>query len=272
MEDWKELLERAEQSLLRDRPQEALQFCARASFGTDEGRYRAALMRGRILLEIGDPLGALSSFESIARLDSPDPQVDCARGIALFELAQFPEAQAALRAALRGDPNLPDAHYTLGLLSEFLGTGEEEHWFREARRLDPLRFPPCLQMTNEAFEVIIQEAVSELEEPVQKALEEVPIVVAELPLVNDLHQLDPQISPLALSMTVGTILEGDPENEIQPVLFLFKRNVERAFGEREQMVAATRAAIASNFEDGFGVTPQSDLEDSAEGPNKPLRD
>ena len=87
------------------------------------------------------------------------------------------------------------------------------------------------------------------------ALEELPIVVAELPLVNDLHQLDPRISPLSLAMMVGAITESGPEEGIQPVLFLFKRNVERAFRDRDEMISATRAAIMGNFADALGLEP-----------------
>lgn len=255
MENWEELLQKAEHSLTLGRVGEALQLCDRASFGPGAARYRAALMRGRILLELGDPLGALSTFESVARVDRPDPEVDCARGIALFELAQFPEAQAALRSALKMNPKLPDAYYTLALIAEFLGTGEEAHWFRKARELDPERFAPSVQLTNELFQTVIEDAVSDMDERFQKALEDIPIVVAELPLVNDLHQLDPKISPLSLAMMVGTVMENAGETAIQPVLFLFKRNVERAFHARDEMVSATRAAIMSNFADALGIEP-----------------
>ena len=255
MENWRELLLEAERALVSGRLGEALQCCDRASFLSGEARHRASLMRGRILLEIGDPLGALSAFESIARLEICDPEVDCARGVAHFELAQFPEAEAALRAAIRADPSLADGYYTLGLISEFLGTGEENHWFREARKIDPERFAPVCQLTNEEFQSIIEEAVSGMDEQFQDVLEQLPIVVAELPLVNDLHQLDPRISPLSLAMMVGAITEENSEERIQPVLFLFKRNVERAFRNRAEMVSATRAAIIGNFADALGLGP-----------------
>ena len=253
MVTWQELLKRAKHSLLMERPGEALQYCDRASFGSDEARYASVLVRGRILLEMGDPMGALSMFESIARLDYQDPEVDCARGRALFELAQFPESQAALTSALQVDAKLADAYYTLGLIAEFTGTGEEGPLFREARRLDPQRFFPNIQMTNDSFEALIHEAVAEMEEPFQRVLEQIPIMIAELPLVNDLHQLNPRISPLSLSMLVGAVVESGPDEGIQPVLFFFKRNVERGFSNRTGMISATRSAIISNFVDSRGL-------------------
>ena len=52
---------------------------------------------------------------------------------------------------------------------------------------------------------------------------------------------------------ISTDQERGPEDGIQPVLFLFKRNVERAFRDRDEMISATRAAIMGNFADALGL-------------------
>ena len=253
MAQWEQLLKQAERHLEEGRPGDALQLCDRACFAGDDALYQSALMRGRILLEIGDTSGALSCFDSIASLETKDAEVDCARGTALFELAQFPEAQSALQSAIREDPNLADAHYLLGLIAEFVGSGEEGRWFREAYRIDPERFSPSPQLTNDEFSEVIEEAVSGMDESFQQALEQIPIVVAELPLVNELKHLEPVISPLSLAMVVGTIVDGYVDETVEPVLFLFKRNIERAFRDREGMISATRIAIQTHFSEALGV-------------------
>jgi len=255
MKNWQKLLRKAERALERGRVSEALQLCDQAAFENEESRYSAGLMRGSILLELGDAVGALSAFESLAKPESQDSEVDCARGMALFELARFPEAEAALRSAVRGGPHLAKAFHTLGLIAEFKGTGEEVRWFREARSLEPTRFGHRVQLSNAEFREMVEEAVAELPSDFVEIVEEIPIVVSELPIVNELNQLQPPISPLSLAMMVGAVrVEHGPADDLEPILFLFKRNIERAFPDPEEMKSATRRAIIRHFAEALGFT------------------
>src|SRR5262245_29570273 len=104
--DWESLLDEAASALEEDRHHDALQLCDRAALLGDEARYNAAILRGDILLELGDPSGALSSYETVADPDVQDPDLDCARGMAFFELGRLAEADSALRSALRGNADL----------------------------------------------------------------------------------------------------------------------------------------------------------------------
>lgn len=255
MEDWGQLLKEAERALLCGRPGEALQYCDRAAVGGEEARYSASLLRGNILLEMGDAQGALSSFEAVADPDASDPEIDCARGVALFELARFPEAEAALKSSIRQAPHLAQSYYTLGLIAEFSGKGEEARWFRQARDLAPEKFGHHKQLRNDDFQSMLEDALSGLPPALAEALEHIPIVVSELPLVNDLHQLEPPISPLALAMLGGATGVGeDGDERLEPVLFLFKRNIERAFTDRQDMMKATRHAVIEYFAEALGIS------------------
>src|SRR5690606_25477836 len=133
------------------------QLCDRAALSGDDGRYHGALLRGDILLELGDAAAALSAYETVAQLDVPDPELDCARGIALFHLCRLPEAENALRSALRGRPDLPHAWYTLALIAEIRGNGQDPELFRRARMLDPEHYPPLEQMGRGEFEQALEE-------------------------------------------------------------------------------------------------------------------
>ena len=231
--------------------------CDRAALECDEARHTAALVRGAVLLELGDPGGALSCYEAIAVPNQPDPDLDCARGVALFELGQLPEAEAALKSAILDDPGLAEAHYTLGLLYELSGVPEAVRCFREARRLSPEKYPADSQYTRTEFEQLLNDAVAELPKVVVEALEEYPIVVADLPMVNELRQIQPRMSPQSLALVLGS--EGSAAGPEKPCLLIFKRNVERAFRDRETTAERLRQTVIREFSHALGFS-DDDLE------------
>ncbi|MEM6732059.1 MAG: metallopeptidase family protein [Myxococcota bacterium] len=258
--NWHELLNEAETLWREGRHHDALQIVDRAALESEDSRYHAALLRGDVLLDLGDPLGALSSYESAADPMTPDPDVDAARGIALFELARFPESDNALRSAIRGRPDLAEAHYTLGLLYELLGNGREIEHFRIARRLASDQFPVGPQLGREDFERCIQEAVAELPLTVQKAIESIPVLVQDLPHPEDLQESVPPVSPRCLGLFVGmspryeSVLDGVSDH--QPVILLFKRNLERACDSRDRLVEEIKLTVLHEVGHALGLSEE----------------
>lgn len=257
---WNEILDDAERLWRDGRHHDALQQVDKAALASEDARYHAALLRGDVLLDLGDPLGALSSYESVADPMTPDPDVDAARGIALFELARFPEADNALRSALRGRADLAEAHYTLGLLYELLGNGRDIEHFRIARKLAPEQFPPPSQLSRDEFESAIQSAAGELPLSVQRAIEGIPVLVQELPHPDDLREAIPPVSPRCLGLFVGlaprfrsTLDEGVAE---QPVILLFKRNLERACDSRDGLIEEIRLTVLHEIGHALGLSEE----------------
>ncbi len=246
---WRGLLEQAGEARRDQRFREALQLSDRAAQACEEARYHAALLRGDVMLELGNAAAALSSYEAVADLDVPDPVVDCARGIALFELTRLPEADNALRSAIRGQPELAEAYYALGLVAELAGTGEEVELFRWARRLDAARFPPVEQLSRKDFEALVGEAVAALPGEVAETMAEVPIMIAEIPHPEDLRSVEPPISPTSL----GMLVDGPEAANERPGLVLFKRNIERALRGRDARVAGLSRAIAEEVSHAYGL-------------------
>jgi predicted Zn-dependent protease with MMP-like domain len=263
-EAWEDLLDEAEAAWQDNRHHDALQACDRAALQGEDARYYAAMMRGDVLLELGDALGALSSFESVAHPDVDDPDVDLSRGVALFELGRLAEADNALRSALRGDNSLAEAHYTLGLIAELLGTGAEAEHFRQARKLDAELYAPRPQLGREEFEAIVEQALAELPPPVANAVSNIPVLVAELPHPDDLRRADPPLSPRSLGLFVGTppshvsMLDAPPSE--QPTILLFKRNLERACKDREELVREVRLTIIHEIGHALSLS-EEDLEE-----------
>ena len=108
-----------------------------------------------------------------------------------------------MKSALRAAPDLADAHYTLGQITEMRGGTGAEAMFRRARRLDPERYPPVSFMSHEAFDAVVAEALAELPERVKDAIANIPVLVEELPTLEDLRQASPPLSPASLGMFVG---------------------------------------------------------------------
>ncbi len=264
--DWEQLLDEAALALEQVRHHEALQLCDRAAQLGAEARYHAAILRGDVLLDLGDASGALSSYETVADPEVLDPELDCARGVALFELGRLAEAENALRSAIRGKPDLAEAYYALGLVAELLGSGQEVEYFRRARKLDPERFPAHVQSPREEFEAAVEQAIEQLPAPIRQALEDIPVIIAELPHPEDLKVAEPPLSPMSLGMfvrsaaSVGSAFVEEPELE-QPVMVLFKRNLERAAVDREQLLEEIAHTITHELGHALGFS-EEELEES----------
>lgn len=253
------LLNEAESALLAGRPHDALQLCDKAALVSDVGRYGAAMMRGAILLDMGDAAGALSSYDSVADPHEPDAKLDCARGLALFELARLAEAENALRSAVRGLPDLARAHFALGLIAEMAGNGEEAEHFRRARRLEPENYPPQRRVGVEEFQKAVTGAIDGLGEGVRTVLKKMSILVAELPNPQDLARQNPPVSPQAPCMVVG-VLEAAQDNaddigDVEVGLLLFKRNLERMAQASGDLTHNVREALLHVLEGTFTGSP-----------------
>lgn len=247
--EWRRMLEEANAARRDRRFGDALQLSDRAAQAGEDARYHAALLRGDVMLELGNAAAALSSYEAVADPAVPDPLIDCARGIALFELTRLPEADNALRSAIRGRPDLAEAYYALGLVAELLGTGEDAELFRCARRIDVERFPPVRYLSRPAFEAVVAEAVGALPPTIADIVADLTLLVVEVPRPGDLRRTEPPVSPTAL----GMLVEEPDKPDDQPVLLLFKRNLERAFCGREQLVAGLRRAVGEEVRRSFGA-------------------
>lgn len=256
--DWRQLLDRADEAARDGRFEEALDACNRAALVNEEARYFAGFLRGDILMEIGDAAGALSAYDSVADPETVDPDLDCARGVALFELAMLPEAENALRSALGTSPDLAEAYFTLGLITEIKGGEATDSLFRQARQLAPDRYPPAQHMSHEAFEAVVAEALAELPDRVKEAIVNIPVLVEELPTIEELRAASPPLSPATLGMFVGAppaqLSVLDAAEAQQPVILLYKRNLEHAFPEREQLVKEVRLTVIHEVGHALGLS------------------
>lgn len=252
---YKALLLAAKEAWAQTQVHDALQLCDRAALMGDAARHGAALLRGDILLDLGDAAGALSSYDSIADPSVPDSELDAARGMALLELARFAEAENALTSALRGSPDNADVLFALGLIAEMHHSGREVEFFRRARKLDPKRFAATPRLGHEGFEAVVAEALEGLPGPMRQFMTKVPVLVAEVPHPEEIKLPDPPVSPLAFGMWVALTVDGMTDSAALPRprgMLLFKRNLERASSDRAALIEHIQAFVQDELEEHLG--------------------
>jgi len=171
-----------------------------------------------------------------------EPLADYYRALALCDLGRFGEAEARL-AALDPEDFAPGAiEYQRAVAAEFAGrTAAAEHHYAAAAAADPQAYRPPLRMASEAFAVALEEARAALPDELQAALADVPVVVEPAPPPAMLALLiDDGFAPDLLGLFVGRNLREESVFEVPdvpPAIYLFQRNLERAAGDRAELVA-----------------------------------
>lgn len=216
----------------------------------DDGRPQAALASARIalhdapddpvlhflagiaLLDLEQPEQAADALSRAAELDPEDAEFRAVRAQALFATCAFEEAQADAEAALALDPRSPTALWVSAMLFERAGrTDEADARYRAASRLDGERYPMPVRLTREAFEGVVLRAGGMLPAEFRERLEEVPVVVEDVPSDAILLEESPPLDPELLGLFVGTALTertfAAPGIEHPPRILLFQRNLER---------------------------------------------
>ncbi len=170
---------------------------------------RLELVAGIAENDLGRSHLGLPHLDRAAAALPDDPDAVYERGVALYELCRFEEAQRAFERALSLAPDDPWALHQLGLLAERRGDARRaESLLARARRLAPDEFQPELAVDGPAFRAEVVQAVASLPEPERRALASIPVEVQDLPDASDLLAVEPPLSPSILGL-----FRGPPENE-----------------------------------------------------------
>ncbi|MEW6432490.1 MAG: metallopeptidase family protein [Myxococcota bacterium] len=230
----------------RELLEEALELLERAralAKGDPEVAAELALLRGIVLNQLGDSEAALRELDRVLAGDPEHPEARLERALALFELGRFDEAAGALEAITRDHPDEPWAFHYLGLIAERRGK-DPQPLFAKARALDPEGFPPPVQLTPEAFDAAVAEAIDSLPEHARPALDNAVIAVEPIPSDDDVKE---GLSPTSLG-----VFQGTPLDERSPVeaahhqtarIALFQKNLERFARTREELVEEIRVTV-----------------------------
>src|SRR5262249_46607903 len=129
------------------------------------------------------------------------------RARALFAACAFGEAEHEADAATALDAASADALSVRAMLLERAGrVREADAAYRAAFAVDGERFPMPVRLSREAFEGVVARAAAMLPEEFRDRLDEVPVVVEDVPPEAILTEETPALDPELLGLFVGTAL------------------------------------------------------------------
>ena len=141
------------------------------------------------------------------------------------------------------EDSLPWVNYHRALLFEFRGEFElANRLYEEACAADPELGPPPARMSDDAAAKLLSDIASSFPADVQAALDHVRIEIIDMP--------DPQIEGTEHDPLMLGVYHGTPITErvwapyhMPEVIRIFKRNIERIAGDREQLIEQLRITL-----------------------------
>ena len=248
-EAWvEELLDEAEDALDRDDPISALRACDHVEqlFGPHAG---ARFVRAEARRSLGDVSGAAQAYRSAALLRPEHALSWASLAVASFELLDIPEAERAVERALRQDPREPLAWWALGVMRQWSGdSAGADRALNHAAQLDPEACPLPPRLEEDAVDETINEVLATLPEGLRTYMENVAIVVSDMPTRDELQTEAGRASPLELlGLFEGHSLldrsHDEPWSRLPPTIVLFRKNLERSAADAEELRHQVRVTL-----------------------------
>lgn len=213
---------------------------------TGERLLRGLLIEAEALAAVGEPAEALARHEQALALDPEDLDHLVGRGQRRLDLARFDEARQDLeraRAALGDDD--PGVLYGLAVLEERAGRQRQaDRLYAAAARLDPEGYPAPIRLSDREFDRAVEEALASLPPPVRAHLGNV--VVAAEPVPPERLLRETGHDPFLLGLYEGRHV-GEEQAwggvDLPPRITLYRRNIERAAADRDEVVDEIRTTV-----------------------------
>jgi len=194
----------------------------------------------------GEPYQAFAAIQGAER--SADPaHYFFLRAACLYDLTRFAEAEADALRSITIQPSEAMTHDLLSRVREHLGdaTGAAEA-AEAAAGLDGEHFPEPLEVSDEAFDAIVEKAVAELPPRVREKLDEFAVMVQPLPTVEMLSEEKPPLSPDLLGLFVGRHIFAQHSAALPDapgMILLFRRNLLRACHDMDELAHEIRITV-----------------------------
>ncbi|MBP7145947.1 MAG: metallopeptidase family protein [Acidobacteria bacterium] len=258
-----DLLRRAQDALDREDFDEAEALGRRAQM-LQADSLDARQVIASALIEQARYEDALPLLEEILAKEPEDLAALADAGLCLFEMCEFEEAEALLARALEIDPADPQANYWTALCIERQGhlDAAEDH-FQQAHEMDPEAYPLPIRISREEFDRVVRDAIAELPPEIRGQLQNISIMVQDLPSDEDLGDFEPPLDPCLFGLYIGVPLPerstSDPP-QLPDTIYVYKRNLERMGTDRDVLVQEIRTTILHEIGHYLGF----DEEDLAE--------
>lgn len=197
--------------------------------------------------DLGRSQAALARLDRVLETRPKDPDAVYERGVALFELCRFDEAQRTFERALALSPNDPWTLHQLGLLAERRGEASRaDGLLARARTLAPGDFRDELAVDPAAFRAEVDAAIAALPASEREALKLAPVEIRDLPDVDDLRAVDPPLSPAILGLFRGPSEDEPCTRDDGPrcrSIVLYRKNLLRFARDRAELTQQVRVTL-----------------------------
>ena len=224
-------------------------------------RARLELLAGQALSDLGRAKEAVAHLDAAIAAAPDDLTARYERGVALFDLCRFHDAEKSLREVVDKDPGDAFAHQHLGLTLEQLGDEPgAAHELSEAHRLDPAEIHASIVVSRAEFEAMVREEVALLPPNLKADLARVELELPDLPRLDDLRADDPPLPPTILGLFRGGPLaeatgsarldasrhartDSVKPDEERRAIALYRLNLIRAVQSKEELREQVRTTL-----------------------------
>jgi tetratricopeptide (TPR) repeat protein len=240
-----------------------LEYARRGAERATSRRRLDRRLRARLLLlqaegenDLGASDRALPLVQEALALAPDLVEAQHERGVTLFNLCRFPEAEAAFREVLASEPEDAYAHHHLGLIADRGGRSDEaDAHLARARAAAPDDFPAPVILSPEEFRAEVDEAIAELDAASRQALAQVQLELADVPALDDLTAVEPPFAPTIMGLFRGLPLGEDeagvyhghgrsatPGGPARAIV-LYRKNLGRAVRSRDELDRQIRKTL-----------------------------
>ena len=217
----------------------------------------ALQLLGAALVELGfiqDGLVLLG--EAGDRVEDP-PLSHCYEGIAHFERCHFGKARQAFQDAIDQEPDFGYAYYGLGRCADFARRYLlSDRLYHRANVLDPQSCPLPVRMRRSHFEEIVKNSIDLVPESLRKVLDQIPVIVEELPDPKILRAENPPLRPDILGLFVGNHMREQSVFDVPGIpeaIYIFQRNLELFCATREELMYEIHVTLAHEVGHALGL-------------------
>lgn len=241
-----------------ERLDEALRHATRALEVSDEEDefLEAVALKAGLEIDLGKLAAARKTLAELPPLEAGELPVELALEFAHLHLASGDDGEARRRfqALVDGDPSFADAWYGVGLAAEAQDDedGKRAAWL-EVLALDERTTLDDAQLTEGEMAEVAEAALAELPPKARTLIENVPIMITELPSKQDVQTgMDPRL----LGLFSGSSYPDTPSVGGTPQLtqiLLFRKNLERIASDRDQLREEVRTTLLHETGHFFGM-------------------
>jgi len=240
---------------------------AQALLAEEADDAEASFLEASARFEAGDLDGAESRLRRLLELEPQSVPARLTLAALLHATCRFDEALGAVDHVVLIDPTNAYAAYLRGLVLEMSGKrSEADLCFSRAAELEPDHYSIPLSLERAEFDRAIEEALDLLPPEFRDRLSNLTVQVEEIPSIELLATLDSP-SPDILGLFVGTPLTEQSNAgtaQLPEAIYLFKRNLERACADRDELVSEIRVTLLHEIGHYLGME-EADLDEAGYG-------